>query len=123
VTQVGLTLSRGGVLEFRSADLIKALATDKSAVAALFQGDGGAFGRVKNAIANYTSSGGLIPTAQTRLDSQVGKITDRIASLERRLATRREALQKEFIATDIAIAQLNASMGQLGSLGSQSSAF
>ena len=88
---------------------------------ALFQGGtgfDGAFDKVKTAIGNYTSSGGLIPTAQTRLDDQLSKIGDRIEELERRLAIRKAALQKEFIATDLAIAQLNASMGQLGSLGS-----
>ena len=123
VAQVGLTLSRTGTLEFRAADLNAALANSQQAVAALFQGDSGAFARISQAVASYTSSGGLIPTAQQRLDSQVSKLTDRIAALERRLATRREALQKEFIATDLAIAQLNASMGQLGSLGSQVSSF
>lgn len=123
VAQVGLTLSRTGTLEFRPADLTAALASNQQAVAALFQGETGAFARIREAVATYTSSGGLIPAAQQRLDSQVSKLTDRIASLERRLATRRESLQKEFIATDLAIAQLNASMGQLGSLGSQVSAF
>jgi flagellar hook-associated protein 2 len=123
VAQVGLTMSRTGTLEFRAADLNAALASSQQAVAALFEGENGAFARISAAIASYTSSGGLIPTAQQRLDSQVSKLTDRIAALERRLATRREALQKEFIATDLAIAQLNASMGQLGSLGSQISAF
>lgn len=123
VTQVGLTLSRAGTLEFRPADLQAALAADKDGVAALFQGESGVFARVQQAVASYTASGGLIPTAQQRLDSQVSKITDRIADMERRLAARREALQKEFIATDLAIAQLNASLGQLGSFGSNVSAF
>lgn len=126
LAQVGLTFSRTGQLEFRSADLRAALAADRTAVTNLFKGGSGfdgAFSRVRNAIANYTSSGGLIPTAQTRLDDQLSKIGDRIDELERRLAIRKEALQKEFIATDLAIAQLNASMGQLGSLGRQTSGF
>ena len=123
VAQVGLTLNRTGTLEFRPADLTAALAANKDAVAKLLQGDTGAFARIRDAVTNYTASGGLIPTAQQRLDGQVTKLTDRIADLERRLATRREALQKEFIATDLAIAQLNASMGQLGSFGSNASAF
>jgi flagellar capping protein FliD len=95
------------------------LSTDRSAVVALFQGGSGfegAFDKVKAAIGNYTAGGGLIPTAQTRLDAQLSKIGDRIEELERRLAIRKEAMQKEFIATDLAIAQLNASMGQIGSL-------
>ncbi len=126
LANVGLTFSRSGQLEFRTADLQKALATDRQAVVSLFQGGAGfdgVFDKVRDAIGSYTSSGGLIPTAQTRLNDQLSKIGDRIAELERRLAIRKEALQKEFIATDLAIAQLNASMGQLGSLGSQVGGF
>jgi flagellar hook-associated protein 2 len=119
LAQVGLSFNRTGQLEFRSADLKAALSTDRKAVVALFQGGSGfdgAFDKVKAAIGNYTAGGGLIPTAQTRLDAQLSKIGDRIQELERRLAIRKEAMHKEFIATDLAIAQLNASMGQIGSL-------
>ena len=126
LAQVGLTFNRTGQLEFRNADLQSALSTDRAAVVSLFQGGtgfDGAFDRIREAIGSYTAGGGLIPTAQTRLDDQLSKIGDRIAELERRLAIRKEALQKEFIATDLAIAQLNASMGQLGSLGSQVGGF
>ena len=122
LAQVGLSFNRTGQLEFRSADLKAALSTDRNAVVALFQGGSGldgAFDKVKTAIGNYTTSGGLLPTAQTRLDDQLSKIGDRIEELERRLAIRKEAMQKEFIATDLAIAQLNASMGQIGSLGTK----
>ena len=55
--------------------------------------------------------------AVARLDDQVQKIGQRISDYELRLATRREALQKEFTAADLAIKQLNNSMGQLSSLG------
>ncbi|AMY10401.1 Flagellar cap protein [Luteitalea pratensis] len=122
LAQVGLSFNRTGQLEFRPADLKAALSTDRNSVVALFQGGSGfdgAFDKVKTAIGNYTASGGLIPTAQTRLDHQLSKIADRIEELERRLAIRKEAMQKEFIATDLAIAQLNASMGQVGSLGAK----
>lgn len=126
LTQVGLTFNRSGQLEFRNADLQKALSSDRNAVMSLFQGAGaldGAFDRIKSAIGTYTTSGGLIPTAQTRLSDQLSKIGDRITEMERRLAIRREAMQKEFIAADLAIAQLNASKSQLGSLSSSISGF
>lgn len=126
LSQVGLTFSRAGQLEFRAADLNLALATDRDSVFSVFQGGAGfegAFDEVTSAIESYTSSGGLIPTAQTRLSGQLTKVGDRIEELERRLAIRKEALHREFIATDLAIAQLNASMGQLGSLGGQVSRF
>ena len=126
LTQVGLTFNRTGQLEFRNADLQKALTTDRNAVVSLFQGAAGGdgvFDRIKAAIGSYTTSGGLIPTAQTRLTDQLSKIGDRISEMERRLAIRKAAMQKEFIAADLAIAQLNASKSQLGSLGSSYGSF
>lgn len=121
LAQVGLTFSRTGQLEFRAADLEQALKIDRDGVAALFQGAAGGdgvFDRIKGALSTYTASGGFIPTAQTRLDDQLSKISSRIEEMERRLAIRREALQKEFIAADLAIAQLNASQNQLSSFSS-----
>lgn len=121
LAQVGLTFNRTGQLEFRAADLQKALSSDRNSVMALFQGASGGtgvFSEIKGAIQTYTSSGGLIPAARTRLTDQVSKIGKRIDDLEIRLAVRKEALRKEFTATDLTISQLNASLGQLGSLSS-----
>jgi flagellar hook-associated protein 2 len=119
LAQVGLTFNRTGQLEFRNADLQKALSTDRDGVIKLFQGGSGfdgVFDHIKAAVGTYTSGGGLLPTAQTRLNDQLTKIGDRIAEMERRLAIRKQALQKEFTAADLAIAQLNSSKNQLGSL-------
>jgi flagellar hook-associated protein 2 len=126
LAQVGLSFSRTGQIEFNGTEFDQAMKADRTAVIALFQGGGsadGAFDRIKAALSTYTSSGGLIPTAQTRITEQVSKIGGRIDDLERRLAIRREALQKEFIAADLAIAQLNASKSQLGSFGASISGF
>ena len=97
-----------------------------ASVVRLFQGDGvspGAFTALEDTIESYTTAGGLIPTAQTRLDEQVLKIGARIDDFERRLAARREALQREFTAADLAMKQLNSSAGQLSSLGASYSSF
>jgi flagellar hook-associated protein 2 len=121
LSQVGLTFNRAGQLEFRNAELQTALSSNRAGVIALFQGasgSDGAFDKIKSAISNYTSSGGLLPNARTRLDDQLGKLGSRISEMERRLAIRKEALQKEFVAADLAIAQLNSSKSQLGSLSS-----
>lgn len=121
LTQVGLTFNRTGQLEFRNADLQSALQTDRAGVLSLFQGGSGfdgAFDKMKTAVATYTSSGGLVPTARVRVDDQLSKLGDRISEMERRLAIRKEALQKEYVAADLAIAQLNSSKSQLGSLSS-----
>ena len=54
-------------------------------------------------VESYTTAGGLVPTAQTRLGEQVTRIAERIDEMERRLETRRQQLQKEFTAADLAI--------------------
>ncbi|BCS33506.1 flagellar hook-associated protein 2 [Luteitalea sp. TBR-22] len=121
LAQVGLSFNRTGQLEFRNADLQAAIKADRTAVMSLFQGGSGfdgAFDKMKTAVSNYTSSGGLIPTARTRLDDQLTKLGERISEMERRLAIRKEALQKEYVAADLAIAQLNSSKSQLGSFSS-----
>jgi flagellar hook-associated protein 2 len=120
ISQVGLGFSRTGQLEFNEAEFDSALDRDAAGVQNLFRGSGavtGAFSDLAATIASYTSAGGLLPTAQTRLTDQVAKIGQRISDYELRLASRREALQREFTAADLAIKQLNNSVGQLSSLG------
>jgi flagellar hook-associated protein 2 len=123
ISQVGLGFTRTGQLEFNAASFDAALDRDPVGVQNLFRGDGaniGAFAALSTTIASYTSAGGFLPAAQTRLSDQVSRISDRIDDMELRLATRREALQREFTAADLAIKQLNNSLGQLGSLGAAS---
>jgi flagellar hook-associated protein 2 len=120
ISQVGLGFNRTGQLEFNEAAFDAALDRDATGVQNLFRGSGavtGAFSDLSTTIAAYTSAGGFLPAAQTRLNDQVSRISDRIDDMERRLAARREALQREFTAADLAMKQLNNSLGQLGSLG------
>ena len=120
ISQVGLGFTRTGQLEFNEAAFDAALDRDATGVQNLFRGSGavtGAFSDLSATIAAYTSAGGFLPAAQTRLNNQVSRIGERIDDMELRLAARREALQREFTAADLAIKQLNNSLGQLGSLG------
>jgi flagellar hook-associated protein 2 len=126
ISQVGLSFSRTGTLEFNEAEFDAALDRDQAGVQALFRGAGadpGAFGALSTTIGTYTAAGGLLPTVQLRLDEQVVRIGQRIDDFELRLAARREALQREFTAADLAMKQLNSSLGQLGSLGASMSGF
>jgi flagellar hook-associated protein 2 len=126
LARVGLEFTRSGELEFHASAFVAAVQSDKEAVRTLFRGTdgtGGAFGSLVSTIAQYTAAGGLVPNATSRLDAQVTSITKRIAEMEERLAVRRAALQREFVAADQAIAQLNAQLGSLNQLGSQYSLF
>jgi flagellar hook-associated protein 2 len=122
LAELGFEFSRSGELTFSAATFDAAVAANKDGIRAVFRGldgSGGAFGALRSAIARYTTAGGLVPNATARLDAQVQAVTTRIGELEARLAVRREALQREFIAADLAMAQLNQAQSQLGSLGGQ----
>jgi flagellar hook-associated protein 2 len=126
IAEVGLGFSRTGQLEFNEAAFDAAIERDSAGVQALFNGAGGvdgAFTALSTTISTYTSAGGLLPTAQLRLASQLSRIGERIDDFELRLAARREALQREFTAADLAIKQLNSSLGQLNSLGASLGSF
>jgi flagellar hook-associated protein 2 len=126
ISQVGLSFARSGQLEFKESEFDAAISTDSASVERLFKGSGatlGVFNSLQATIESYTTTQGLLLTAQERLDNQLTKIADRIAEFERRLAIRREALQKEFTAADLAISQLKNSGSQLSSLTASQSAF
>ena len=98
------------------------LATHPADVQLLFSGDdgsGGAFGSIGNLIESYTRSGGLVADVRQRISTQVQSLTRRIDTLEAQLERRRETLQREFQAADETMAQLNAQMSSLSSLGGQ----
>jgi flagellar hook-associated protein 2 len=126
ISQVGLSFARSGQMEFKESEFDAAISTDSASVERLFKGSGatlGVFNTLQQTISSYTTTQGLLPTAQTRLEDQLTKIGLRISEFERRLVIRREALQKEFTAADLAISQLKNSSGQLTSLSASQSAF
>jgi flagellar hook-associated protein 2 len=121
LAEVGFELTRTGELTFDATRFEAAVASGRVDVEQLFRGAdgrGGAFGTLVGTIDQYTSAGGLVPNATQRIDSQVQALSKRISAMEDRLAIRREALQREFIAADQAIAALNQQQSSLGSLGS-----
>lgn len=122
LAEVGFEFTRTGELTFDTARFDQAVANGKLDVQQLFRGadgKGGAFGTLAATIEQYTAAGGLVPNATSRIDTQVQGLSKRISAMEDRLAIRREALQREFIAADQAIAALNQQQTSLGSLGGQ----
>lgn len=122
LSQIGIRFDRSGTLTFDEAAFDAATAGGNADVLKLFAGAGGvdgAFTRLVGRISTYTATGGLIPGASERLNDQLASVADRIALMETRLAIRREALHREFIATDNAITALNASVQSLSTLNNQ----
>jgi flagellar hook-associated protein 2 len=124
--QAGVEFDRTGKLTINQALLTKALTDSPDNLRALFMGDGtnrGVFETLGSTIQRYTDPGALLSSTQDRIEDQIASMDRRLADMEERLENRRVALQKEYIAADLLITQLNSDAGSLSSLGSQYSLF
>ena len=122
LSQVGLGFDRSGKLTLDEKKFAEATKNGNGEVMKLFAGANGvdgAFTKLQALVTGYTEAGGLVPDAKTRITAQLQSVATRIASMEARLAIRRTALNKEFIATDQAMSALNKSVEALSSLGGQ----
>jgi flagellar capping protein FliD len=82
-------------------------------------GSGGVFGALKDQVEAYTSAGGFVQDAKDRLKDQILRIDGRLDTMEMQLELRRVALQREFIAADQLMTQLNGQGSSLQALGGQ----
>jgi flagellar hook-associated protein 2 len=122
LAMVGIGFTQDGKLELDADFLEDALNTAPVDVQGLFSGSdgtGGVFGELESLIDAYTQAGGLVADAKERIDDQITALNKRLDDLELRLLERRKTLQKEYIATDLAMSRLNAQSGSLSSLGGQ----
>jgi flagellar hook-associated protein 2 len=122
LSQVGLGFDRSGKLTLDQTKFAEATKNGNGEVMKLFAGSGGvdgAFTRLTALVEGYTEAGGLVPDAKDRISAQLKSLGERIGSMEARLAIRRAALNKEFIATDQAMSALNKSVEALSTLGGQ----
>ena len=122
LSQVGLGFDRSGKLTLDEKKFAEATKNGNGEVMKLFAGANGvdgAFTKLQSLVTGYTEAGGLVPDAKTRITAQLQSVAGRISSMEARLAIRRTALNKEFIATDQAMSALNKSVEALSSLGGQ----
>jgi flagellar hook-associated protein 2 len=125
-SQVGLQLQQDGTLQFNGTAFDAAISTDATSVQNLFAGNGatgGVFQSLFASVQGYTSSNGLVPNAQARLDQTSSRLAGLIDNMNNQLAIKRAALQQEMIAADQAIASLNQQKNSLSSLNGQFSLF
>jgi flagellar hook-associated protein 2 len=119
---VGIQFERTGRLSFNTGTFDQAMAGGFGDIRNLFIGDGtnaGAFTSLKQQIGTYTSTDGLLKDSKDRLSQQVTALNGRIDDLTNRLALRRTALQKEYMAADLAMTQLKNDVSSLSSLNGQ----
>lgn len=122
LAEAGVHFDISGQITIDEDQLNNALEQSPQAVRELFGGASGSegrFGALKALIAGYTESGGLVADVRERIDTQVSSLGTRIVTLEEQLAIRRAALQREFIAADRAMSQLNSQGQSLSQLTGQ----
>lgn len=123
LAEVGLGFTRTGQLTLDEDLLTEAMQSNPTAVQNLFaDATTGAFASITALVKTYTTADGLVPDARTRVTDEISRLGQRIADMEARLAIRREALRREFMAADQAMSRLNAQSGAIAgfrsSLGS-----
>jgi len=120
VSEMGLELMQDGRLKLNSERFKAAVASGTADVSALFAGTTaapGALADIQNLLTGYTSSDGLLPASRSQLNARVGRLDNQVMAMQERLAVRRLALQREFIAADQAMSQLKNQSGSLASFG------
>jgi flagellar hook-associated protein 2 len=120
LAEIGLGFDRDGKMVLDTATFDKAMASTPNEVQKLFSGDagdGGAFGAISTLIDGYTGAGGLVAGIRNRLDDEAAGIGRRMDSMSAALEIRRQSLQREYIAADLAMTQLKSQSGSLANLG------
>jgi flagellar hook-associated protein 2 len=120
LAEIGVGFDQTGKMILDGDVFDDAMAASPTAVQTLVSGaagDSGAFGAFGTLLETYTDSGGLVATMRERLDAQVNSISRRLDTMQSTLALRRAALQKEYIAADLAMTRLKSQSASLSSVG------
>jgi flagellar hook-associated protein 2 len=121
LAEIGIGFDRSGKMVLDSEVFDDAVATSSIDVQTLVSGasgNGGAFGAFATMIEDYTEAGGLVSTSRQRIDDQVSGINRRLDTMESQLALRKAALQREYVAADLAMTRLKSQSAGLSSVGS-----
>jgi flagellar hook-associated protein 2 len=116
LSTVGVEFQQNGTIKINASRLASSLKSSATAVRTLFDA---AFAEVKAQVEDYAKSGGLIQGVKDRLKDQIGKIDNRLESMQLQLDLRRMALQQEFIAADLLMTQLKGQGSSLQALSGQ----
>lgn len=121
LAQVGVGFTRSGTMELNDTMLTESIANGTLDLERLFAGTAGTpgvFAALDTQVDAFTQADGLIPGARKQMTDQASRLTDSMAAMQDRLAIRRAALQREFIAADAAMSQLQGQTGSLAQFGS-----
>jgi flagellar hook-associated protein 2 len=119
---VGVGFDTNGKMTLDETVFDAAMAASPTDVQGLFSGadgTGGVFGSLSKLATSYTQAGGLLSGATTRLTAQVSGLVSRMDRMSAQLDIRRQSLQREYIAADMAMSQMKSAGSSLSSIGSE----
>jgi flagellar hook-associated protein 2 len=105
--------------ESRFEDVAAESAADIQTLLSGIGGTGGAFRTMGTVVEEYTQTGGLIGSIRERIDEQIRGLGRRIDTSASQLELRRLALQREYIAADLAMTRLKSQSSSLSSMSGQ----
>jgi flagellar hook-associated protein 2 len=120
LAEIGIGFDISGKMTLDQTRFDDALADAPADVQLLLSGadgTGGAFGKLTDVVEEYAQTGGLIGTTRERIDTQIRDLNRRMDSVSAQLEVRRLALQREYIAADLAMTRLKSQSASLSSVG------
>lgn len=122
LSQLGITFTRAGTLEYKEETFNKTLANDPVAVQQFLAGDGfntGFISAVRREVTNVLNTQfGQVAVRKKALQDRIGQMDDRIANKERQLATKEDMLRKKFSRLEETMSRLKSQGGALSGMSS-----
>jgi len=118
LAEVGLEMTSNGQLKLNEDLFDAAIEGSADDVRTLFAATDGAFPGLESTLQTYSQADGLIPASKRRLEAQIASMDAQIEAMQRRLATQRETLQKEFAEADLIMTRLKSQASSLSTFSS-----
>ena len=120
LAEIGVGFDQSGKMVLDDAvfdNAISVMPTDVQDLVSGATGDGGVFGDFSTMIDDYTKSGGLVASMRDRISTQVSAMSTRLDDMSAQLELRRQSLQAQYTAADLAMTRLKSQSAQLSSAG------
>lgn len=121
LSQLGITFTRAGTVEYKEEAFNKALMNDPVAVQKFLAGDGfntGFITAVRNEVSSILNiQFGQVAVRKKALQDRIGQMDDRITQKERQLAVKEDNLRKKFSRLEETMSRLKSQGGALQGMG------
>lgn len=117
LSQAGVEFTITGSLKLNTKTFDAAFESDPASLQSLVTGETSVFASLDSLLNAYTDSGGLIAANRTQISDQIRSLDSQLLDMQGRLAVQRAALQKEFLAAEVAMSRLQSQSGSLSGLG------